>query len=116
MPIDNLTSRIRFSERGWEALRRQGAFKRSVSRATEAGASAALRFQGTGATLVTRELPRGGRIRITVDGDSRMVDLEGRTRFRRRLIGSGTLAAGPHTLRIVSLGGPVEIDAIAVKP
>jgi hypothetical protein len=117
MPIDNLTGRIRFSREDWTTLRRQGAFKRSVSRAPAAGASAVLRFEGTGATVVTRELRRGGRVRISVDGDSRVVDLRGRTRFRRKLIGSGTLAAGEHTLRIVSLGGgPVEIDAVAVQP
>jgi hypothetical protein len=117
MPFDNLTARLRFSKRGWKTLRRHGAFKRSVSRATKRGARAALRFEGTGATIVTRKLRRGGRVRITVDGDSRVVRLKGRTRFRRTLIDTGTLAAGPHALRIVSLGkAPVEIDAIAIKP
>lgn len=117
MPIDNLRHRLRFSKRGWTALRRQGAFKLTVSRATRAGASVSLRFKGTGATIVTRKLPRGGRVRIAVDGESKVVDLQGRGRFRQKLIGTGELAPGDHTLRITSLEkAPVEIDGVAVRP
>lgn len=117
MPIDNLASRVSFSKRGWTTLRRQGAFKLSVSRATRKGASAKLSFTGTGATVVTRELPRGGRVRVTVDGQSKVVDLAGRGRFRQTLIPTGALAAGAHSLKITSLSkAPVEIDAVAITP
>jgi hypothetical protein len=117
MPIDNLSSRLRFSKRGWKTLKRPGAFKLSVSRAVREGASASLRFTGTRATLVTRKLPGGGKIRVTVDGKSKVVDLGGRSRFRRKLVATGELEAGAHTLRIVSLGrAPVEIDGIAIAP
>jgi hypothetical protein len=117
MPIDNLAGRVRFSKRGWTTLRRQGAFKLSVSRATRKGANAKLRFAGTGATIVTRELPKGGSVRVTVDGESKVVDLRGRGPFRQKLIPTGTLAAGAHSLRITSLSkAPVEIDAVAIKP
>ncbi len=117
MPIDNLSHQVRFSRTGWKALRRQGAFKLSVSRATRRGASASLRFTGTQATIVTRELRRGGRIRVTVDGQSKVVSLRGSGRFRQRLVASKPLAAGAHTLRVTSLGAaPVEIDAIAIAP
>jgi hypothetical protein len=117
MPVDNLSHRLRFSKRGWKTLKRQGAFKLSVSRATRRGASATLRFTGTQATLVTRKLPRGGKLRLTIDGRSKVVDLGGRGRFRRKLVAIQAGEAGPHTLRIVSLGAaPVEIDGIAVTP
>jgi hypothetical protein len=117
VPLDNLASRVRLSKRGWKTLRRHGAFKRSVSRANRRGATATLRFTGTQATLVTRKLPKGGRVRMTVDGSSKVVSLRGRTRFRRQLVATKALAPGEHTLRIRSLGrAPVEIDAIAVKP
>jgi hypothetical protein len=117
MPLDNLGHRVRLSKTGWKTLRRQGAFKLSVSRATRKGARASLRFTGSRATIVTRNLPRGGRIRVTVDGDSKVVSLKGRGRFRQRLIPSKKLAAGSHVLRVTSLGrAPVEIDAIAVAP
>jgi hypothetical protein len=117
VPFDNLSDRLRFSKRGWKVLSRQGAWQLSTSRATRPGASASLRFTGTKATIVTRKLPNGGRVRITVDGDSRVVSLKGKSRFRRTLVGTGKLEPGRHTLRVTSLGrAPVEIDAVAVTP
>jgi hypothetical protein len=117
VPIDNLSDRVGFSQRGWKVLSRQGAWQLSTSRATRPGASASLRFTGSGATIVTRELPNGGRVRIAVDGDSKVVSLKGKSRFRRKLIGTGKLEPGRHTLRVTSLDrAPVEIDAIAVRP
>lgn len=117
VPLDNLSNRLHFSKRGWKVLNRQGAWQLSTSRATRAGASASLRFTGTQATIVTRELPNGGRVRITVDGDSKVVSLKGKSRFRRKLVATGKLASGKHTLRVTSLGrAPVEIDAVAVTP
>jgi len=117
IPLDNLTARVRFSKRGWKALRRHGAFKRSVHRAVRRGAAAQLRFTGTQATLVTRALPRGGRVRISVGDRSRVVSLKGRGRFRTKLVATPELERGEHTVRIVSLGrAPVEVDAIAIRP
>jgi Domain of unknown function (DUF4430) len=117
MPVDNLSHRLRFSDDGWRPLSRQGAFKLSVSRATERGASLAFRFTGTQATIVTRDLPRGGSLRLTVGGESKVVDLRGRGRFRSRLIATPRLERGRHVLRLTSLGdAPIEIDAIAVRP
>lgn len=117
MPVDNLDPSIRFSKRGWATLRRHGAFKRSVARARRRGAGARLRFSGRRAILVTRTMPRGGRLRISVDGRSRVVRLRGRGELRQRLVRTPVLEAGRHTLRLRSLGGgPVEIDGIAVAP
>lgn len=117
MPVDNLANRLRFSKRGWRTLKRDGAFRQSVSRTTRAGASATLRFDGTRATVVTRKLRAGGRVRVTVDGKSKVADLQGRGRFRRMLIASASLERGTHTVRVTSLDrAPVEIDAVAVAP
>jgi hypothetical protein len=117
VPIDNLDRRVRFSKRGWKVLNRQGTWQLSTSRASRPGASASLRFAGSGATIVTRKLPNGGRVRLTVDGDSKIVSLKGKSRFRHKLVGTGKLEPGRHTLRVTSLDrAPVEIDAVAVKP
>jgi hypothetical protein len=117
VPFDNLSDRLRFSKRGWKVLNRQGAWQLSTSRATRRGASASLRFTGTKATIVTRKLRKGGRVRVTVDGKSKVVSLKGKSRFRRTLVGTGKLEHGRHTLRVTSLGrAPVEIDAVAVTP
>ncbi len=117
IPLDNLNNRLRFSKRGWKVLNRQGAWQLSTSRATRAGASASLGFTGTRATIVTRKIPNGGRVRVTVDGDSKVVSLKGKSRFRNKLVATGKLAPGKHTLRVTSLGrAPVEIDAVAITP
>lgn len=117
VPLDNLSNRLKLSRRGWTTLRRHGAFKRSVSRANRRGATATLRFEGSQATLVTRKLRGGGRVRVTLDGNSRVVSLRGKGRFRRKLVATGALEPGKHTLRLTSLDrAPVEIDAVAVSP
>jgi hypothetical protein len=116
-PLDNLSHRLKFSKRGWKVLGRQGAWQLSTSRATRKGASLSLKFKGTQATLVTRKLPRGGKVRVTVDGKSRVVSLRGRSKLRKTLVDSAKVGAGDHTLRVTSLGrAPVEIDAIAIRP
>jgi hypothetical protein len=118
VPFDNLSHRLRFSREGWKTLKRQGAFKLSVSRAARKGATVSVRFTGAKATIVTRELPRGGRIAVSVDGGKpRVVDLRGRSRFRRKLVATRRLEPGEHTLRVRSLGrAPVEVDAVAIAP
>ncbi|HEX2070579.1 MAG TPA: DUF4430 domain-containing protein [Thermoleophilaceae bacterium] len=117
VPFDNLSSKLKLSKRGWKTLRRHGAFKRSVSRSTLRGATASIRFTGSRATLVTRKLRNGGRLRVTVDGSSKVVSLRGRGRFRRKLVATKPLSPGEHTLRVTSLGrAPIEIDAVAIRP
>lgn len=117
VPLDDLSARIKLSESDWKLLRRPGAYQRTVSRSTEEGATASLSFTGTQATLVTRTLPKGGRVQVTVDDVSKVVNLRGKGRFRSKLIATKAQERGEHTLRIKSLGGgPVEIDAIAIAP
>jgi len=117
VPLDNLSHRLKFSKRGWKVLGRQGAWQLSTSRATRRGASMSLKFKGTQATVITRKLPRGGKLRLTVDGKSRVVNLRGNTKLRKQLVSTAKLDAGDHTLRLTSLGkAPVEVDAIAVQP
>jgi hypothetical protein len=117
VPLDNLSHRLKFSKRGWKVLGRQGAWQLATSRATRKGASLSLKFKGTQATLVTRKLPRGGKLRVSIDGRSRVVSLRGRSKLRSTLVDSAKLAAGDHMLRVTSLGrAPVEIDAIAIRP
>jgi len=116
MPVDDLSHRIRFS-RGWKVLKRSGAWRRAATRSTRRGASATMRFSGTQALLISRKLPRGGRLRVTIDGRSHTVSLRGRSRFRRVVFRSPQLRPGAHRLRVRALGrAPVEVDALAVRP
>jgi hypothetical protein len=116
-PIDDRDRRLLRLSRGWKRLERKGAWGRFVIRARRKGARARLRFRGSRVALIGRKLPKGGRLRVRVDGRSRVIRLRGRPRFRSVLFTSARRAPGSHTLRLKSLGGgPVEIDAIAPIP
>lgn len=118
VPVDDRSRLLwSFSKKGWKRLKARSAWGGSVMRARSAGATARLGFRGTRVTLVGRKLPRGGRMRVTVDGQSRVVRLRGRAAARSVLWTSARLAAGEHTLRVRTLGGGlVELDAVAPSP
>ena len=86
-------------------------------RAKRAGATGRLRFRGTQVALIGRKLRGGGRLRVTIDGRSRVLRARGRTPHRSVLWVSPPLRDGSHVLRLRSLGGgPVELDAVAPSP
>lgn len=117
IPVDDRSRRLWRFSRGWKRLRAGDAWGRTVVRARQAGASARLRFRGRRVALIGRKLARGGRLRVTVDGRSKVLRLRGRSVHRSVLWTSRRLAAGAHTLTIRSLGGgTVELDAVAPSP
>lgn len=116
VPLDDLSNRLSLS-RQWRQLKRQGAYQRSVSRASAKGAKASLKFDGSRIALVTRKLAKAGRVRVSVDGKSKVVSLRGKSAFRTVLFRSRKLGGGTHRLRIETLSSrPAEIDAIAIRP
>jgi hypothetical protein len=117
VPIDDRDrSLLRFS-RGWRRLERKGAWGRFVVRPRRVGASVRLRFRGTGAALIGRRLPNGGRLRVSIDGWRKVFRLRGTPRHRRVLLRTPDFPAGAHLLRLKALGGgPVEVDAVAAVP
>jgi hypothetical protein len=94
-----------------------GSWGKTVVRGKRAGATGRLRFRGTGLSLVGRKLPKGGRLRVSIDGKSRVVRLRGRSPRRSIVWKSGTLRPGSHGLKLRTLGGgTVELDAVAPTP
>jgi hypothetical protein len=76
-----------------------------------------MRFRGTQVALIGRKLAKGGRLRVTVDGQSRTLQVRGHTAHRSVRWVSRKLKPGSHVLRLRSLGGgPVELDAVAPSP
>ena len=66
---------------------------------------------------VGRKLPKGGRVKVTVDGRSRVLSLRGKPKFRSVLFTSRRLAAGRHKMTVKTLGrNAVELDAVAPLP
>jgi hypothetical protein len=117
MPIDDRDRRLLRFSRGWTRTPRPSAWGETVRRTTEAGPAATLRFMGRRVSLIGRRLPKGGRLRVTVGGRSKVLNLRGRSGFRRVLWTSRRMRDGGHVLRIRSLGdGPVEVDAVAPRP
>jgi hypothetical protein len=117
LPVDDRDRGLwRFSS-GWTRTRRESAWGGTVVRAKGDGASATLRFTGRSVALIGRRLPKGGRLRVKVEGKSRTLRVRGRSRAREVLWQSRQFADGEHVLRIRSRGGgPVELDAVAPQP
>jgi hypothetical protein len=118
LPVDDRDRRLwRFSRGGWRRLRKPSAWGTTVMRPRRRGAKATFRFTGRRVALIGRELPRGGRVQVTVGGRSKVLRLRGRPAPRTVLWTSRPLRDGPHALRVRALGGgPVDLDAVAPLP
>jgi hypothetical protein len=117
IPVDDRDRRLLHLSRAWKRTRATGAWGGSIVRAKGSGATARMRFNGTRVALIGRRLPKGGRLRVAVDGRSRNLRVRGRSGHRSVLWVSSKFASGAHTLRVRSLGGgPVELDAVAPSP
>lgn len=117
LPVDDRDRGLWRLSKGWKRSRSASAWGRTVVRATDAGATATLRFTGRSVSLVGRRLAKGGRLQLTLDGRSRTLRLRGSSRPRTVLWTSSRLRSGSHVLRLRTLGGgPVELDAVAPRP
>ncbi len=117
IPVDDRDRKLLRLSRAWKRTRASNAWGGSVVRAKRSGATARMRFRGRQIALIGRRLPKGGRLRVTIDGRSRAVRLRGRSGHRSLLWVSSRFRPGTHTLRLRSLGGgPVELDAVAPSP
>ena len=117
IPVDDRDRGLLRLSRGWKRVRAERAWGRTVVRAAKAGATGRIRFRGTQVALIGRKVPKGGRLRVTLDGKNTVLRLRGRSGYRSVLLVSRRLDAGSHLLRFRSLGGgPVELDAVAPSP
>jgi hypothetical protein len=117
VPVDDRDRGLLKLSRGWKRTRAANAWGKTVVRARKAGATGRMVFRGTQVALIGRKLPKGGRLRVTIDGKSRTLRTRGRSAHRSVLWVSPKLRSGRHVLRLRSLGrGPVELDAVAPSP
>jgi hypothetical protein len=113
VPIDDRDREVMSFRGRWRRLERAGAYGRFVMRAPGRGPTLRVAFSGDSVALIGRRMRRGGRLRVTVDGRSRVLRLRGNPRHRRVLFRRTGLGPGRHLLRVRALGGgPVEIDAV----
>jgi hypothetical protein len=118
VPVDDRNRALwRFSKRGWQRVRNENAWGRTVMRTRKAGATARFSFEGTSVALVGRKLAKGGRLRVTVDGKRRVLRVRGRSGHRAVLWSRNGLGEGRHRMQLRALGGgTVELDAVAPSP
>jgi hypothetical protein len=117
VPVDDRDRKLLRFSRGWKRTSLQAAWGTTVRRTAEAGATARLAFTGRRVSLIGRRIPKGGRLRVSVGGRSKVLNLRGRSAPRQVLWTSRRVRDGAHVLRIRSLGGgPVEVDAVAPRP
>lgn len=117
IPVDDRNRRLWRLSRGWKRVRAETAWGGTVVRASRPGATARLSFRGARLSLIGRKLPKGGRLRVTLDGRGRTLRLRGRSAPRSVLWTSRQLQSGAHSLVVRTLGrGTVELDAVAPSP
>lgn len=117
VPIDDRARKLIQFERGWKRLKRDGAYGGFVRRSTRPGQRVTATVDGgQRVALIGRKLRRGGKLRVIVGGQNKLVRLRGTPRFRDVLWVSKPLPPGRHTLRLRSGRNPSEIDAVAVLP
>ena len=117
IPVDDRSRRLWRFSKGWKRVRTGSAWGGTVVRASRPGLAARLRFRGTRVALIGRKLARGGRLRVTLDGRSKILRMRGRSAPRSVLWMSRRLQPGGHSLTVRSLrGGTVELDAVAPLP
>jgi hypothetical protein len=117
VPVDDRDRKLLRFSRGWKRTPLEAAWGNTVRRAAEAGATARLPFTGRRVSLIGRRIRKGGRLRVSVGGRGKVLNLRGRSAARQVLWTSRRMRDGAHVLRIRSLGGgPVEVDAVAPRP
>jgi hypothetical protein len=79
-----------------------------------AGAILRLAYVGGSLAIIGDTSPRGGRMRVTIDGGSRTVSLRSSRPHARHLLFRARLRAGRHKLVIRVLSGSVPIEALAI--
>jgi hypothetical protein len=79
-----------------------------------AGSSATLAFVGGALVIIGDISPRGGRMRVTIDGRSRTVSLRSSRRHARHVLFWAAVRPTRHRLVVRILAGPVPIEAVAI--
>jgi hypothetical protein len=103
--------------RGWSHVKARSAWGQRLSRATRRGRVMRMSFSGAAKLyLIGRTSPSGGRAAIVVDGRRRGVVSfrSGAARNRALLKSLSVSGGGRHVLRLVTLGGRVELDGVGL--
>lgn len=122
--VDARTGSQRVTLRGeWAQRSATDALRRTLLRASKAGARATMTFDGSQVAIVAQRGPNGGRAEVFVDGKSAgTIDLYAPTKDVRRIVFLANVRRGEHTIsvrvlgtgRAASSGTVVKLDAFLV--
>ena len=114
IPLDQTSRRIRYGG-GWtRALRRRGAFGRTVALARRPGARATLRFRGSAVAVFLARSNRRQRIVVELDGRRFDVRTRGAGLRRPALVRSRLSTRRTHRLVLRAPAAGVALDALGV--
>lgn len=101
---------------GWSVIARPTAAASDLLVTTTPGGGVTFPFTGRAIAVVAPMGQGLGRFKVRVDGKAAgIVDLGRKQSLTRRIVWrSEALTPGPHTIRLVALGGRVELDAFLV--
>ena len=113
VPRDDHAKGLRYRG-GWSRKKVKGAYGKRLSRSTRRGARLSFRARSGKLYLIGRESRRGGRARLVIDGKPRTISFRGRRKNRHVIAAVRLRGTRTHRVRVVNLGGLVEIDAVGV--
>jgi hypothetical protein len=108
----------------WQTVERPAASGGTVRASDRAGAEGSMTFRGSRLRVLTATGPNLGRMRVTIDGVSRVVDLYSASRHSRVPVSFTGLGPGRHKVTVSpvgrkdrrSTGTTVLVDAFVVRP
>jgi len=101
---------------GWKTVQRATASAGDLLVTKRSWRTVTHAFTGRGVAIVAPKGPGKGRFRVRIDGEVvANVNLSAASGAARRIVfASAALTPGPHSMRVTSLSGTVELDAILV--
>jgi hypothetical protein len=99
----------------WRITRMHSAWEHRALVSSARGATFTLRFVGGTLAIIGERWRQGGRIRVTIDGQSRTVSLHAKRKHDRQVLYRSNLRAGKHRITIRVLAGPVAIEGVAIQ-
>jgi hypothetical protein len=105
----------RSDDRGaWQARRLRGAWQNRAIVSSSPGATFSLRYTGGEFAVIGARGPHAGRIRVTLDGHTRTINLASPRTHVRRVLFLARPRAGRHRMTIRVLSGTVALEGFAI--
>ncbi len=100
--------------RAWRVKRVRGAWQGRAIVSSTPGAQFTLRYDGGELAVIGERSPTGGKMRVTLDGHSRTINLHSTRTLARQVVYLAPVRSGHHRLTLRVLSGTVAIEGLAI--